>query len=147
MEPSPLTRYLRRFLGLYLVIGSALVVLYALVRIGGAFAMITPGLLALIVGQNFVRDENRLPTDGERRDFTIRASLGVLGLTAAMALVASLAYAIVRGDTVGSGLDQLTQATPVGLVTGALLFAAINGALIYVLLGVAARQEWRNRHS
>jgi hypothetical protein len=145
MEPSPITRYLPRFLGLYLVIGSALVVLYAVTKIGGAFAMVTPGLLALVVGQNFVRDEGRLPSDFERRSFTMLASLGVLGLTAVMAVVAALAYAVVRGETIGSGLGQLTQASPTGLVTGGLLFAAINALLIYVLLGVASKQEWRNR--
>ncbi len=145
-NPSPITRYLPRFLGLYLLVVSALVVLYSVTRIGGAFAMITPGLLALVVGQNYVRDEGRLPTEVERRSFTLIASLGVLAVTAVLAVVAALAYAIVRGETIGAGLDQLDTAGPMGLVTGAVLFAAINAVLIYVLLGVSARQEWARRH-
>ncbi|MFZ2502537.1 MAG: ABZJ_00895 family protein [Nocardioides sp.] len=141
---NPLNGYLKRFLGLYVLIGSALVVLYSLVKVGGAFAMITPGLLALVVGQSFVRDYGRRPTNEERTNFTVLASLGVLATTAVMAVIASLAYAIFRGDSIGAGLDQLGNATPMGLVMGALLFAAINAVLIYVLVGVSANQEWRN---
>lgn len=107
--------------------------------------MVTPGLLALVVGQNFVRDEHRLPTDAERRLFTVLAATGVLALTVLMGALATIAHAVFRSESVGSGLGQLSSAGPMALVSGAVLFATMNALLIYLLLGIAARQEWRNR--